>query len=160
MFIVLPALFLILFLSSMVAFACTRFWWRFNVFFLVLFTAGNLMPQQVIFQPLFQMYKKMPWPDLLSDANTGSLLGTEDRGDPDPRRVPDRVLHVRAVELHEDDPQGAQRGRRWSTAPACRASTSRSSCRCAGRHWPRSATLEFTWLYNDFFWGAVLLQPG
>ena len=53
-FIVLPALFLILFLSSMVAFACTRFSWRFNVFFLVLFTAGNLMPVQVIFQPLFR----------------------------------------------------------------------------------------------------------
>ena len=44
MFIVLPALFLILMLSSMVAFACTRFCWRFNIFFLVLFTAGNLMP--------------------------------------------------------------------------------------------------------------------
>ena len=44
-FIVLPALFLILFLSSMVAFACTRFSWRFNIFFLVLFTAGNLMPR-------------------------------------------------------------------------------------------------------------------
>ena len=43
-FIVLPALFLILLLSSMVAFACTRFSWRFNVFFLILFTAGNLMP--------------------------------------------------------------------------------------------------------------------
>ena len=22
------------------------------------------------------------------------------------------------------------------------------------------ATLEFTWLYNDFFWGAVLLNQG
>ena len=30
---------------------------------LLVFTAGNLLPPQVIFQPLFQMYKAMPWPD-------------------------------------------------------------------------------------------------
>ncbi|MFN8020680.1 MAG: hypothetical protein U0Q03_04040 [Acidimicrobiales bacterium] len=48
MFVTIPALVLILLLSSMVAFACSRFTWRFNIFFLVLFTAGNLMPQQVI----------------------------------------------------------------------------------------------------------------
>ena len=77
MFVTVPALVLILLLSSMVAFACSRFSWRFNVFFLVLFTAGNLMPQQVIFQPLFQIYKNVPWPDFLSDTDTGSLLGTK-----------------------------------------------------------------------------------
>ena len=71
-FIVLPALVLILFLSSCIAFACTRYSWRFNIFFLVLFTAGNLMPQQVIFQPLFQIYKRVPWPDFLSDTDTGN----------------------------------------------------------------------------------------
>ena len=76
-FIVIPSLFLILLLSSAVAFACTRFSWRFNIVFLVLFTAGNLMPQQVIFQPLFQFYKRVPWPDILSDTNTGNLLGTK-----------------------------------------------------------------------------------
>ena len=43
-FIVLPALVLILLLASCVAFACTRYSWRFNIFFLMLFTAGNLMP--------------------------------------------------------------------------------------------------------------------
>ena len=76
-FIVLPALFLILFLSSAIAFACTRYSWRFNIFFLILFTAGNLMPQQVIFQPLFQIYKRVPIPDWLSDTDTGTLLGTK-----------------------------------------------------------------------------------
>ena len=43
-FIVLPALLLILLLASCVAFACTRYSWKFNIFFLMLFTAGNLMP--------------------------------------------------------------------------------------------------------------------
>ena len=46
--ILAPALILTLFFSSMVAFAATRYSWRFNVFFLVLFTAGNLLPAQII----------------------------------------------------------------------------------------------------------------
>ena len=29
-----------------------------------------------------------------------------------------------------------------------------------GRRWPRSATLEFTWIYNDFFWAILLMQTG
>ena len=76
-FIVLPALVLILLLASCVAFACTRYSWKFNIFFLMLFTAGNLMPPQVIFQPLFQIYKRVPLPDFLSDTDTGNLLGTK-----------------------------------------------------------------------------------
>ena len=158
-FIVLPALFLILFLSSMVAFACTRFSWRFNIFFLVLFTAGNLMPVQVIFQPLFRIYKWVPLPDLLSDTNTGSLLGT---------KIAVILIHVAfqigfctfvlsnymktiPKELSEAAAvDGASVPRQYFqvilplTRPALAA----------------LATLEFTWLYNDFFWGAVLLNQG
>jgi len=76
-FIVIPSLLLTLLLAAIVAYACTRYSWRFNIAFLVLFTAGNLMPQQVLFQPLFQFFKRTPWPDLLSDTDTGSLLGTK-----------------------------------------------------------------------------------
>jgi multiple sugar transport system permease protein len=158
-FIVLPALFLILLLSSMVAFACTRFSWRFNVFFLILFTAGNLMPQQVMFQPLFQMFKRMPWPDLLSDTNTGNLLNT---------KVAVMLVHVafqigfctfvlanymktipkEISEAAAVDGAGVLR-QYWQvvlplTRPALAA----------------LATLEFTWLYNDFFWGATLISQG
>jgi multiple sugar transport system permease protein len=159
MFIVLPSLFFILLLSSMVAFSCTRFSWRFNVFFLVLFTAGNLMPQQVIFQPLFQMYKKMPWPDLLSDADTGHLLGS---------KIAVIFIHVAFQtgfctfvfsnymktiprELTEAAMvDGASVARQYFQVilPLCRPA------------FAALATLEFTWLYNDFFWGAVLLQQG
>ena len=42
MFIVIPSLFLILFLSSAMAFAVSRFSWRFNVTLLLIFTAGEL----------------------------------------------------------------------------------------------------------------------
>ena len=159
MFIVLPSLFFILFLSSMVAFACTRFSWRFNIFFLVLFTAGNLMPQQVIFQPLFQIYKNTPWPDFLSDTNTGYLLGT---------KVAVIFIHIAfqtgfctfvlsnymktiPKELTEAAMvDGASVARQYFQIilPLCRPA------------FAALATLEFTWLYNDFFWGAVLLNQG
>ncbi len=152
-FIVLPALFLILLLSSAIAFACTRFSWRFNIAFLILFTAGNLMPYQVMFQPLFQMFKRMPWPDILSDTNTGNLLNT---------KVAVILVHVAfqigfctfvlanymktiPKEIGEAAAvDGASVPRQyWQvilplTRPALAA----------------LATLEFTWLYNDFFWGV------
>jgi multiple sugar transport system permease protein len=158
-FIVLPALFIVLLLSAMVAYACTRFSWRFNIAFLVLFTAGNLMPQQVLFQPLFRIYDWMPWPDFLSDTDTGSLLGT---------KVSVILIHI-AFQLgfctfvlanymktipreigEAAQVDGASVPRQFFqvilplTRPALAA----------------LATLEFTWLYNDFFWGSVLLNQG
>ena len=57
----MPALILTLFLSSMVAFVCSRFSAGGSTSSLLLvFTAGNLLPQQVIIQPLFQMYNRIP----------------------------------------------------------------------------------------------------
>ncbi len=158
-FILIPALFLILLFSSLVGFACTRFSGRFNVAFLVIFTAGNLMPQQVIFQPVFQIFKRIPWPDLLSDTNTGNLLGT---------KVGVIFIHVAfqtgfctfvmsnymktlPKELTEAAlVDGASVNRQfWGIVlPLCRPALA------------ALGTLEFTWLYNDFFWGSVMLQKG
>jgi multiple sugar transport system permease protein len=158
-FIVLPSLVLILLFASAVAFACTRYSWRFNVLFLVLFTAGNLMPQQVIFQPLFQIYKRVPLTDFLSDTDTGTLLGTKiavilihvafQMGfctfvlSNYMKTIPKEISEAAVVD-------GASVPRQFFqvilplTRPALAA----------------LATLEFTWLYNDFFWGAVLLNRG
>lgn len=158
-FILIPALVLILLFSSLVGFACTRFSGRFNVAFLVVFTAGNLMPQQVIFQPVFQIFKRIPWPDLLSDTNTGNLLGT---------KIGVILIHVAfqtgfctfvmsnymktlPKELNEAAfVDGASVNRQfWSIVlPLCRPALA------------ALGTLEFTWLYNDFFWGSVMLQQG
>lgn len=159
MFIVIPSLILVLLFASMVAFACTRYTWRFNVLFLVIFTAGNLMPQQVIFQPLYQFYLRTGWPDIFSDTDTGKLLGT---------KIAVILIHVAFQtgfctfvlsnfmktiprELGEAAAvDGASVPRQFFqiilplTRPALAA----------------LATLEFTWLYNDFFWGAVLLNQG
>ncbi len=159
MFILVPSLILILFFASIVAFACTRFSGRFNVFWLVLFTAGNLMPQQVVFQPVFQIFKRVPWPNLLSDTDTGYLLGT---------KVSVIIVHVAfqtgfctfvlsnymktlPKELTEAAlVDGASVNRQFFgiILPLCRPALA------------ALGTLEFTWLYNDFFWGAVLLQQG
>ena len=158
-YIVVPSLFFILFFSSMVAFACTRFSWRFNVFFLVMFTAGNLMPQQVIFQPLFQIYRRIPLPDLLSDTNTGTLLGTKigvilihiafQTGfctfvlSNYMKTIPQELSEASAVD-------GASVPRQYFSVilPLARPAIA------------ALGVLQFTWLYNDFFWGAVLLNRG
>ncbi|HYS97661.1 MAG TPA: carbohydrate ABC transporter permease, partial [Candidatus Dormibacteraeota bacterium] len=62
--IAVPAVILTLLLSSMVAFACTQFSWRFNLATLMIFTAGNLLPPQVIIVPLFRIYLSTPLPML------------------------------------------------------------------------------------------------
>jgi multiple sugar transport system permease protein len=158
-FILVPSLCLILLFSSLVGFACTRFSGRFNVLFLVIFTAGNLMPQQVIFQPVFQIFKRIPWPDILSDTNTGNLLGT---------KIGVIIIHVAfqtgfctfvisnymrtlPKELTEAAlVDGASVNTQfWKIVlPLCRPALA------------ALGTLEFTWLYNDFFWGSVMLQKG
>jgi multiple sugar transport system permease protein len=159
MFIVIPSLFLILAFSSAMAFAVSRFSWRFNITLLLIFTAGNLLPPQVIFQPLFQMFKAMPWPDFLSDTNTGNLLGT---------KIAVIIIHVAfqtgfctfvlsnymktiPKELGEAAMvDGASVVRQYFQVvmPLCRPALA------------ALATLEFAWLYNDFFWAVVLLNQG
>lgn len=159
MFILIPSIILILFLASTMAFAVSRYSWRFNIALLLLFTAGNLLPPQVLFQPLFQMFKAMPWPDFLSDTNTGSLLGT---------KISVIIVHVAfqtgfctfvlsnymktiPKELGEAAlVDGASTSRQFFQIimPLCRPVLA------------ALATLQFTWIYNDFFWAVVLVNQG
>ena len=158
-FIVIPSLFLILLLSSMMAFAVSRYTWRFNVALLLIFTAGNLLPVQVIFKPLFAIFEHTPWPDLLSDTDKGYLLGT---------KIAVIIIHVAfqtgfctfvlsnymktiPKELNEAAlVDGASVPRQFFQIilPLCRPALA------------ALATLEFTWLYNDFFWAVVLINQG
>lgn len=158
-FIVVPSIILILVMSSFMAFAVSRFSFKFNVALLLLFTAGNLLPAQVLFQPLFQMFKAIPWPDVLSDTDKGSLLGT---------KIAVIIVHVAfqtgfctfvlsnymktiPKELNEAalvDGASVPRIFFQVVMPLCRPALA------------ALATLEFTWLYNDFFWAVVLLNQG
>src|SRR5439155_813249 len=65
--VTVPAVIVTLLLASMVAFAVSRFSWRFNLVVLMLFTAGNLLPPQVIIVPLYRLYLFLPVPQPLSD---------------------------------------------------------------------------------------------
>ena len=141
----------------MVAFVCSRFSWKFNVLLLSLFTAGNLLPQQIIIQPLFQFYNRVPLPSWLSSTEklNGSFLGLV-------------LIHVafqsgfctfvlsnymKLLPKTLNDAARMDGASVWNqywriimplTLPALAA----------------LATLEFTWIYNDFFWAVVLMQQG
>ena len=155
--ILIPSVFFALWLSSMVAFGATRYSWKFNVGMLVFFTAGNLLPQQIILLPLFQAYKRIPLPEFLS--NSGSMLGSNlglilihvafQSGfctfvlSNYMKLLPDSLTEAAMI-----DGAGVWR-QYWNivlplTRPALAA----------------LATLEFTWIYNDFFWAVVLENQG
>ncbi len=155
--ILLPALVLTLFFSSMVAFVASRYSWRFNILLLSIFTAGNLLPQQIIIQPLFQFYNRVELPEFLS--NSGKLNGSTwglilihvafQSGFC--TFVLSNYMKLLPKSLNEAariDGAGVWK-QYWQiimplTLPAIAA----------------LATLEFTWIYNDFFWAVVLEQQG
>ena len=66
--ITVPAVLLTLFLASMVAFVVVRADIKINVALLLLFTAGNLLPQQVIITPLYRLYLLIPLPGFISSS--------------------------------------------------------------------------------------------
>jgi multiple sugar transport system permease protein len=67
--IAVPAVLLTLWISSMLGFVFSRFSFRANILLLMMFTAGNLLPQQVIIVPLYRVYLALPNPlQFLGDA--------------------------------------------------------------------------------------------
>jgi multiple sugar transport system permease protein len=65
-YVTVPAVLVTLFLASMVAYVVSRLSFKFNIPLLILFTAGNLLPQQVIITPLYRIYLAIHLPDWLS----------------------------------------------------------------------------------------------
>lgn len=155
--VTVPAILLTLTLASGVAFTVSRFSWKFNLPLLMLFTAGNLLPQQVIITPLYRLYLEIPLPEFLSDS--GSLydsywgiiaihvafqLGFC-------VFVLSNYMKTIPIELNEAAMvDGANVWRQfWQIVmPLCRPPIA------------ALATLLFTWIYNDFFWAQVLMQTG
>lgn len=155
--ITLPAVVIVLCLASGAAFVLTRVNIRVNVALLILFTAGNLLPQQVIITPLFRMYLKIPLPSFLADSglmynsafgliviNVAFQLGfcvfvLSNYM----KSVPDEMYEAALVD-------GASLWTRfWKlTVPLCRPALA------------ALATLLTTWIYNDFFWAITLMSSG
>ena len=155
--ITVPALILTLLLASMVAFVASRYRFRINIFLLMVFTAGNLLPQQAIITPLYKIYQLIPLPLWLSDSGKmdDSYLGlilihvAFQTGfcafvlSNYMRTIPGELTEAALVD-------GASAWRQyWQIImPLCRPVLA------------ALATLEFTWIYNDFFWATVLMQTG
>jgi multiple sugar transport system permease protein len=157
MLIVVPSLILILVLSSMVAFVVSRFRFRGQIALLMLFTAGNLLPQQVIITPLYRIYRDVPLPEWMSDSGTlfdsfwGIILIHVAFQIGFCTFVLSNYMKTLPEELTEAarvDGASAWRQYWQITLPLCRAPLA------------ALATLEFTWIYNDFFWALVLMVSG
>jgi multiple sugar transport system permease protein len=155
--ITVPALVITLLLSSMVAFVVARFTFRINIALLVLFTAGNLLPQQAIITPLFKMYQLIPIPTWLAasgkldDSFLGLILIHVAFQTGFCAFVLSNYMRTVPKELGEAAlVDGASAWRQyWQVImPLCRPVLA------------ALATLEFTWIYNDFFWATVLMQTG
>ncbi len=155
--VTVPGVIVTLLFASMVAFAVSRFSWRFNVLVLILFTAGNLLPQQVIIVPLYRLYLLLPLPQPLSDNGlmydqyigiifihiifqTGFCVF-----------VLSNYMKTLSHELTEAAlVDGASVLRIWGgiVMPLCRPALA------------ALAVLEFTFIYNDFFWALMLMKSG
>ena len=155
--ITVPAVIVTLFLASTVAFVVTRVNLRVNIALLIMFTAGNLLPQQVIITPLYRLYLLIPVPHVLSGSgllynsifgliviNVSFQLGFC-------VFVLSNFMKTMPAEIYEAAlVDGASLWTRYwrLTLPLCRPALA------------ALATLLTTWIYNDFFWAITLISTG
>ncbi|KUN80598.1 ABC transporter permease [Streptomyces bungoensis] len=154
--IAVPAVLLTLFLSSCVAFYVSRFDFRVNLALLLVFTAGNLLPQQVIITPLYRLYLLTNLPGItasgkLYDSALGLVLIHVAFQSGFCAFVLSNYMRSLPHELTEAAlVDGASVWRLyWQiTLPLCRPAMA------------ALATLLSIWIYNDFFWALVLISTG
>jgi multiple sugar transport system permease protein len=155
--VTVPAIIITLLLASMVAFGISRYSWRFNLTLLIIFTAGNLLPQQVIITPLYRLFLEIPLPEFMSESGTlfdsfyGIILIHVAFQVGFCVFVLSNYMRTLPTELTEAAlMDGASVWRQyWQVIlPLCRAPLA------------ALATLEFTFIYNDLFWALVLMQTG
>jgi multiple sugar transport system permease protein len=155
--VTIPAVLLTLWLSSMVAFVLARFSYRFNLLMLGVFLAANLLPPQALLIPVFRMFREVPLPLFMSDSgsllnsfwalilvNTAFQMGFC-------TFVLANYMKTLPHEIYESaELDGASVWRQyWQlTMPLVRPALA------------ALATLQFTWVYNEFFWATVLIQRG
>ena len=155
--VAIPGVIVTLLVASMVAFAVSRFSWRFNLLVLMLFTAGNLLPQQVIIVPIYRLYLLLGVPvplssnGLMYDQYLGIFLIHVVFQTGFCVFVLSNYMKTLPQELTEAAlVDGASVWRIWwnVTMPLCRPALA------------ALATLEFTFIYNDFFWALMLMKTG
>jgi len=155
--IAIPAIALILLFAASVAFVVSRFSFWFNVPLLIFFMAANLLPQQVIITPLYQMYLRIHLPTWLSSSGLlyDSIVGLI------AINVAFQVGFCTFVLANymKTIPRSLSEAARVDGAGVVR--------QFFGIILPLTlpalaalATLEFTWIYNDFLWAVVLMSSG
>src|ERR687897_387494 len=155
--ITVPAVLPTLFLASCVAFVVARYSFRFNLVLLGLFTAANLLPQQALLIPLYRAYREIPLPLWMSDSGqmldsywglilvnvafqTGFCTFVLSNY---MKALPHEMLEAARV-----DGAGVPTQFFRITLPLCRPALA------------ALATLQVTWIYNEFYWATVLMQSG
>lgn len=158
--VVVPAVLLVLFLASMMAFAVSRYSWRFNLFFLLLFTAANLLPPQVIITPLYRIFLRLWLPqDVLVPgfpSDNGLFFG---------QYIGIIAIHVafqlgfctfvlsnymKTIPRELNEAAVVDGASIWKTYRSVIMPLTRPALAAL-------ATLQVTWVYNDFFWALVLM---
>jgi multiple sugar transport system permease protein len=158
MIITLPAIALILLFASSVAFVVSRYSFWFNVPLLIFFMAANLLPQQVIITPLYELYLRISLPGWLSGGSGlmyDSFFGLIAINVAFQTGFCAFVLsnYMKTIpsslgEAARVDGAGALRQFFGIILPLCKPALA------------ALATLEFTWIYNDFLWAVVLMSSG
>jgi multiple sugar transport system permease protein len=155
--VAVPGVILTLWLSSMLAFVFSRFSFRLNLPLLMLFTAGNLLPAQVIIVPLYRVYNTLPLPQILNDRGLvyDSFFGII-------------LIHVifqtgfctfvltnymKTISRELNEAALVDGASLWTIYRRIILPLSRPALAAL-------ATLEFTFIYNDFFWALVLMTTG
>ena len=154
--VAVPGVIVTLLVASMLAFAISQFSWRFNILVLMIFTAGNLLPPQVIIIPLYWVYLNTPLPvlsdnGLLYDQYVGVILIHIVFQMGFATFVLSNYMKTITKEITESAlVDGANVLRIWWDVilPLCRPALA------------AMATLLFTFIYNDFFWALILMKSG
>ena len=152
-----PAVIITLMLASSVAYVLSRLSLKFNIAMLILFTAGNLLPQQVIITPLYRIYLWIHVPHFISSSgllynsyagliviNVSFQLGF---------CVFVLSNYMKTIPLEIDEAAIVDGASLWTrfwrvVLPLCRPALA------------ALATLLTTWIYNDFFWAITLISTG
>ena len=155
--VAVPAVFITLFLASMVAFVVSRYSFKFNIALLMIFTAGTLLPPQLIFIPIFRLYLNIWVPgwinenNVLYDTQLGLVLINVAVQVGFATFVLSNYLKTIPKEISESAlVDGASV---WQHYYRVMLPLLRPALASLG-------VLMTTWIYNDFFWSVVLLKTG
>lgn len=153
--IVVPTVVLTLLLASSMAFAVSRFTWKFNVTLLIAFTAGNLLPPQVLAAPIFEAFKLVQLPYWLSDSGTMLnqtwsvvIINTAFQTGFCTFVLSNymKALPTELTEAARVDGAGV-----WRQYTSVVMPLTRPALAALG-------TLEIIFIYNDYFWPLILIQ--